>query len=66
MQPAAELGMFLGDWIWGSKRRGEDLYLDTSFPNWGGLWVPRECLMELWDMIMQCCVDGKKYGSQDL
>lgn len=29
MQPAAELGMILGDWIWGSKRRGEDLYLDT-------------------------------------
>lgn len=22
--------------------------------------------MELWDMIMQCCVDGKKYGGQDL
>lgn len=66
MQLAAELGMILGHWIWGSKRGGEDLYLDASFPNWGRLWVPRECLKELWDGIMQCCVDRKTYGGQGL
>lgn len=58
--------MIVGDWIWSSKRIDEDLYLDTSFPNWGGLWVIRECLMELWEGIVQCCLDGKKFGGQDL
>lgn len=58
--------MIVGDWIWSSKRRGEDLYLDTSFPNWGGLWVNRECLIELCEGIVQCCMDGKKFGGQDL
>lgn len=58
--------MILDDWIWGSKRRGEGLYLDTSFSNWGGLWVSGECQMILWDGIMQFYVDGKKYEGQDL
>lgn len=52
--------MRLRTWTWESGRRDENLtYLTYLLPGKGGLWFPRECLLELGAGIMGGAMGGK-------
>lgn len=59
---AKELGMRLGAWTWRNGRPGEDLSYLTCFFGRSGLWVPRQCLLDLGDRVGQ----SKEFGRRVL
>lgn len=43
----------------------EDVLFAYCISGWSGLWVPRECLLELGARIKQC-FGRRKFGGEDL